>query len=313
MNTRLMAAVLVTCGMLIATSAVAQVDVNLVKPSVPDPRTPAPPGVGSLIVVTPSDTQGWAPANENGGGVSVISGVQPRSGTGSLDQSLIDNGSGGGNSSKTDYEIFSSDVTYVVGEGLKAPGGGFGLLSEMSSLLFEWYRDSSSTAPDHLTPALRLWLWDPDAGGPHGTSYYVIWEGVYNDWPTGPVPTDTWVTEEEMADDFFWRIPQFENGVWRGISWCNTPPNGPQCFDFDNTLGDWGFGANTVVFGINTGLGSGWAGSYQGYTDNVTIAFSETTTWNFELDAVPTASTGGLTVLAVMLGAGLLRLLLRPI
>jgi len=257
------------------------------------------------IIVTPSNPSGWAEANARDGGVSIISGDQPRSGSGSLDQFLLDNGSGGGNSSKTDYEIFSPDTTYAAGEGFKTTAGGFGLLSDMSSLLFDWYRDSSSTAANHLTPAMRLWLWDPDAGGPHGTSYFVIWEGVYNDYPVsgGPVPTDTWTTEEEMADDFFWRIPQFANGVWQGIGWCNSNPT--QCFDFDNTLGDWGFGANTVVFGINTGLGSGWAGSYQGYSDNVTIGFSEPTVWNFELDQLPSTTLIGLLGIFVLLSAGL--------
>jgi len=267
-------------------------------------RSPANVPAGEVIV-TPGASQGWAEANQQGTGASVISGDQPRSGIGSLDQSLSVGGS-----DKTDYEIFSSDIAYTVGEGISATAGGFGLVGSLSATGVDWYRDSSSTAAEHYTPAVRLWVWDPDAGGAFGTSYLLIWEGVYNGYPSsgGPVPTDTWVGED-MFGDFYWRVPQFINGVWAGIGYCNSNPT--ECFVFNNTIGDWGFGANTVVIGVNVGLGSGWDGSYQGYLDNVTLGFSEPTVWNFELDAVPSTNEIGLAMLFALLATSIVWVLRR--
>lgn len=201
-------------------------------------------------------------------------------GVGSLRQSLP---APDASSPKSDFEIFSSDITFVPGEGLKTTSGGFGALSDLTQLGFDWYRDSSSTAPDHLTPALRLWLWDPDPGT-HGTSYLAVWEGIYNGYPVidGPVPTDTWITEA-VANDFFWLIPQFVDGVFAGIGGCTAFP----CFQFDKTLDSWGLGGSTQVIGVNVGLGSGWDGSYLSYADLVTIGFgaNEATVWNFAFPA----------------------------
>ncbi|MHC5004177.1 MAG: hypothetical protein ACYTJ0_13765 [Planctomycetota bacterium] len=247
-------------------------------------------GLGGLaaadetVIVTPADVSldmgHWHPANERSGGQSLITATRPDDlgKTGSLEQSLP---AGGSPSPKSDFELFSADTVFDPGDPLVfyPADGGFGLLSDLDQLAFDFYRDGASTAPDHLTPALRLYLWDPDAG----TSYLMVWEGVYNGFPIGmPVPTDQWLTAD-VAGAFFWRIPQFINGSWAGIGYCNGAPAG-ECFDFDNTLGDWGFGPDTVVFGVNVGLGSGWAGSYVSFVDNVTIGFAggACTTYDFE-------------------------------
>lgn len=246
----------------------------------------ATPAFAGEVIVTPGDVSispgSWHPANERDGGVSSISDElnDALGGVGSLRQYLP---APDASSPKSDFEVFSSDTTFVIGEGLKTTSGGFGSLSVLTQLGFDWYRDSSSTAPDHLTPAFRVYLWDPDVGT-HGASYLAIWEGVYNGYPAigGPVPTDTWITED-VASEFFWLIPQFIDGAWAGFGGCGIFP----CFQFNKTLGDWGLGANTQIIGVNVGLGSGWAGSYLSYADFVEIGFgvNPATVWNFAYPA----------------------------
>ena len=259
-------------------------------------------GVAFATVVLPGDTVptpiaspgSWGPANERDGGVSAITGARPDQGggNGSLAHSLP---ALSGNSPKTDYEIYAPGTSFDQAAGLQAAGG-FGLLSDLNTLSFDWWRDSTSTAPSHLTPALRLYVFDPDAGQ-NGSSYLMIWEGVYNGYPqaNGPVPTDQWVSEE-ISGENFWRIPLYLDGLFAGISWCNVPANAPPCFVFNKGLGDWGLGPNTVVFGVNVGIGSGWAGSYSGFVDLIDLTFPTTGfNWDFELTAATTTTSSTTT------------------
>lgn len=240
--------------------------------------------LASTRVVTPADVStapgAWHPANERSGGASVITKAMPdaHGGNGSLEQSLPASGSP---SPKTDFQVFSADTTLTTGAGLQAETG-FGLLSDISALSFDWYRDAASTAAPHLTPSFRILVWDP-AIGTEGASYLLIWEGVYNGYAAanGPVPTDQWVNEN-IVDGNFWRVPQYVDGTWHGISACNTGPN--TCYFFDRGLDEWGFSASTVVIGLEVGLGSGWNGTYHSFADYVTLGFGDTTTvWDFEM------------------------------
>lgn len=237
-------------------------------------------------IITPGDVSNapgfWHPANERDGGMSAITSDQPDSqtGNGSLDQYLPAPAS---NSPKTDFELFSADAFDP------APAG-FGLVNDRSAMSFEWYRDSSSSAPAHLTPAFRTYVYDPDwPDGP--SSFLLVWEGVYNGYPSPtPVPVDTWVSED-VVSDYFWRIPQYINGVWKGIGGCSgstTASDWSACYVFNNTLDDWTFSSNAVFVGLNVGLGSGWSGSYQGYADFVTLGFTsgDTITYDFEVSTV---------------------------
>ena len=58
--------------------------------------------------------------------------------------------------------------------------------------------------------------------------------------------------------------------------------------------------ANTKIYGLSVGVGSGWAGGFEGGVDNVRVAFGTAfdTTWNFEVEGgdVPEPSTGLLLV-----------------
>ncbi|SLN35524.1 PEP-CTERM sorting domain-containing protein [Oceanibacterium hippocampi] len=237
-------------------------------------------------IVTPADTSPtavdpfvWGDANVRPGGSVAITNSQPRSGNGSLE--FATSGSG----AKADFEIFWNDPTRTLGN--------------LSAASFDWYRDSSSTAPQHLTPTFRLYF--QTASGETGL---LIWEDVYNGGSTAvPAPTDTWVSED-ITDDNFW-MRAF--GPGRTIE------------QFGVTLADWEggatfpnpsgqspvLGADTLITGMNVGVGSGWAGDFLGYVDNVSLTFGQDDTIlaNFETAAVPEPASLALFVVG-LLGLG---------
>ena len=213
----------------------------------------------NVLEVTPDNPLGWTEVNARDDGSSVISSVVPDQygGNASLSQSFSD-GSG-----KTDFRLLKS----------------FGLVDDLSALGFDWYRDGSSTAPDHLTPAIGVFVADEN-----GNSWLLKWEGVYNGYPTtgAGAPTDEWVTEDLLGANF-WRIPQFENGSFVGFGGCTQAGDPYECFQFDRSLeDDWLDGFEVV--GIEVGIGSGWNGSYQSFADYITI---NDTAYDFELDLDP--------------------------
>lgn len=210
----------------------------------------------STVVVTPDDQQGWEEENIRGDGVSAITSQvgDQAGGDGSLEQSFSD-GSG-----KTDFRLLDD----------------FGSVEDLVALGFDWYRDGSSTAPAHLTPAVGVFVAD-DAGN----SWLLKWEGVYNGYPSdgAGAPTDEWVTENLISANF-WRIPQFVDGDFVGFNdGCNAAGDPFGCFQFDRSLDDaWLEGFNVV--GIEIGVGSGWNGTWLSYADLVTI---NDTTFDFEV------------------------------
>ncbi len=212
----------------------------------------------NIIKVTQSDPQGWQEYSVRGNGLSSIDGIaDSQGGTSSLQQSFSDS------TGKTNFGVELDN---------------FGAVDELQNLSFEWYRDSSSTAPDHLTPAVGVYVSDGD-----GNSWLLKWEGTYNGYPTsGPAaPTDEW-TQEDLLSANYWRIPQLVDGVFVGFNGCNAPGNTYECFQFDRSLNDdWLEGFE--IDGIEIGIGSGWNGSFLSYADLVTV---NDTTYDFELDTV---------------------------
>ncbi|RYE72712.1 MAG: PEP-CTERM sorting domain-containing protein [Oxalobacteraceae bacterium] len=187
-----------------------------------------------------------------------ITTTNPRSGNGSVEMSLT-NGSG------------KADFSYTWGS---VAGRTLGNLNALS---FDWYRDGASTAASHLQPAFRL---NYDNDGDLTTDAdqgYLIWEQVYN----GPTAQNQWVSSN-ILDGNFWQR-QFAPGA--------TVEN------YDTTLAEWANGprpsnadqlsANTLIYGIEFGIGSGWNGTFTGFVDNVAFGFAgeSVTRFNFETAA----------------------------
>ncbi len=221
----------------------------------------------------------WHHVDVRSGGVNRIASTQPDNtgGAGSLEQILPAHPS-----AIAEFEVLARDVHPDPTEGIQPWTGGFGLLSHLTELSFDWYRDSASGAWSHITPALRVLVWDPDAGLNGGT-YLLIWEGVYNGYsqPGVGVPVDQWV-HADITNDNFWRIPIYVDGEWVGPGFCSA--NLLECYQYGNELGDWGFGPSARVVGLSVAVGGGWNGDYHGFIDNVALDFAgqRKRLWNFE-------------------------------
>ena len=195
--------------------------------------------------------------------------------------------------------------------------GQFGKLGDLQTLKYDWYRKSSSTAAQHLHPVLRLYI---DADGDSETKNdrgYLVFERAYNQG-LGAVPVDQWVTEDLMDPNYngsgsganFWQRKIGPPGVsydtadnwqpiqvWQSATGFTPSPNGLT------------FNANSLVLGINLGIGSGWSNQFEGAVDNVIIGFGGsspfTLTANFEV--VPEPATMALFGLGLAAVGGLAR------
>lgn len=238
----------------------------------------APLAAQTTVVVTPSNLQGWHSVDQAGAGTATIDGVEPRSGNGSLDLSMP---------TASDQNNFG---TYF-----STPQS----LSSVTSASFDWMRSSTSTAPGDLAPTFHLLIAANNGGTPQYSQ--LVWEWAYNNTANsaGTAPTNTWVTSDVANGDF-----------WRSMSGpTNTncqPLNTNQGSQKFSTLADWVATCyadeNAVVYGISTGYGTGPAGSFQGYSDNMHIGFGDDagTTYNFE-----TATTTPEPSSLALLGTGL--------
>ena len=217
----------------------------------------------------------WLRTNVRNGGSVGITGTYPRSGNGSMWMS-------GPANAKADAEFyFSPNANY--------------LLSQVTAFRYDWYRNSSSTAPSHLHPALRLFVDQDGDLLTSGDRGYLVFERAYNP-SVSPVPTDQWVTDDALGAN-----------LWStgGL---------PDAFNiYNRTLTQWvGLMPDARVLGISAGIGSGWVGSFDGAVDNITIGFgSSVTTYNFELAAaapIPEPVFFQMGALMGLSGLGLLRL-----
>jgi hypothetical protein len=162
----------------------------------------------------------------------------------------------------------NGSVGFQVPTGAKADiekYGPLGTLGSLTSLGYEWYRDSASTASSHYHPSLRLFVADPitNALG------YLVFELAYNP-SVSAVPVDQWVSENIVTSDY---------NLWA----TGTLPGAFS--DYSTTLAEWKSNhSDYLVLGISSGVGSGWDGSFIGAVDNITIGFDgDSTTYNFEV------------------------------
>jgi len=277
------------CAALVAASAFAQATVTV------NSQNPAP---GDLFTNTGSANLGlgfgnpnWVYNNTRGSGSVGIRTNYPRSGNGSVYFNSP------GSSGKADIEYFASPVN---------SGGNFapnpydpssilGPLADLSHLSYEWYRDGSSNAPDHLHPVLRLGILRVNSNNSINLGY-LVFERVYNGF-SGAAPANSWQSDDIVSNNY---------GLWATASLGFGDPNVNFSQVF-KTLSGWVSAANAVgatlfVISVNAGIGSGWNGTFEGAVDNITFGFNGAyTTYNFEVVPEPASM--------LALGSGLIGLL----
>jgi hypothetical protein len=230
----------------------------------------------------------WTQAN----GSAVITGANPRHGNGSLSLGVTGD--------LFDWGFY----THMSGD------DPWGMLGDISTLSFEWYRTSLpftdpdlpyiSTWPDApwlaQTPVLRLLLGMEVEGSLVMSE--LVWEKYYTDG--SPTTNDAWVTED-LTGQLFWHaaggtqywvnsqcqdqqggfVPDGQNppAVWQGGLLLGTP-TGWATGNFADpnattVCGQAGFNlADWGVYGLALGVGSNWPDQYQGYADWVQLAFN---------------------------------------
>ena len=232
-------------------------------------------------------TSGWYYNNVRNSGEVGIRTNYPFNGNGSV---YMKTPSG---AAKADIEFLGNALTIGV------PGNFYSVtaiapLSQLQSVSYSWYRDSTSSVAGHLHPVLRILL---DADGDLNTvgdRGGLVWESVYQ---LGPytAPTNTWVTQTVDDNSWMWN---YGLGIGFAANINSTP------YAYDATLAEWkAYFPNAVIIGFNMGLGSGWTGDFVGAVDNISWTIEGiTTTTNFEV--VPEPTTMALFGLGLLGAAG---------
>lgn len=203
-------------------------------------------------------TDAWYRTNVRSGGTTGITADYPRSGNGSA--YLYGIGTGSPSPDKADWKYVSSAPT------------GFGPLSQLTALSYDWYRDGSSTVPDHFHPSVRITL--QDATDP-AIRRRLIFELAYNP-AVAPVATNAWVTQPVTDASVVWNT----GNSYPTLGACKAATAATDC---DGVLG------SDLVIGLEFGIGSGWARTatefFKGAVDNVVLTMNgqEVLNANFEL------------------------------
>ena len=240
-------------------------------------------GVASAATVTTLDgSQNWFSSYDTTAtATSAITADQPRNGNGSVN-----------------FQTNSTAEKAVVGYFTSGTLGTLGdLLS--GSVTFDYYRDSSSTTVDHQAPSFKFYVKNAS-----NQSASLIWERVYNQSGAArTVPTDVWNDDESLVPQLFY--------IRSGGQSYDTAGNFMTLADFASgmTASSGGntsiaLGGDTVITGIELGVGSGLGPTFIGYVDDVNVAFGnggQTISANFE--PVPEPASLGLVGVA---GLGLL-------
>lgn len=273
-----MICVLMVMGLIFTPSSDAE---TIVYPNVPGGETYTKSGgfVGGQAI----GSTGWYYNNVKGSGSVGINAQHPNDSTGSV---WFNSPS---NLGKADIEYLANGVKVF---GNYNASGSLGLLSDLSSMSYSWYRDGSSTNPALQHPVLRVLV---DADGNLATTADrggLVFEGVYNGSPTATV--DTWVSNTIAANTFLWN---FGLGIGSNANINSTS------YAFDATLAEWQARfPNALILGFSSGIGSGWTGVFTGAVDKISWTIGDvTTSTNFEVQAVPEPSSLLLSMAGVAL------------
>jgi hypothetical protein len=204
----------------------------------------------------------WTP-DLRGAGTGGITGTNPRLGNGSLELALSGN--------LTDWSFFERI----------APSGGWGLLSAIDCLSFDWYRTTIASPTDApwlaQTPVLRLVVQDGDQISE------LVWEKYYTDGSA--TINDTW-HDEDLLYQNLWRVVPGQGYTIAGCQQADPFfPNPLATFSVSGWSSSGCFSSNAFVSAIRVGIGSNWPHQYQGFVDNVRLGFngSLAVNDNFEL------------------------------
>jgi hypothetical protein len=244
----------------LALSALSQANAQVVNVYTPGTKT-----VSGAEQSDPFAFDTWLRNNVRDGSTVGISSTYARSGNGSAYmQGTVPNTS-------------KADMEYFFGGQYLSPFA----LSSLGALSYDYYRASSSTAAAHFAPSLRLMIDEDGVAGGTDQSL-LIFEPIYNG--TNVVSLDQWVSNVINGSSNFW---------WRQFNPGNTVQNpfGQQLSAYMSSAGvtsaNRTINGNSVVYGLSSGIGSGWNGTYEGAIDNIHVGYGRTdVTFNFETQAV---------------------------
>lgn len=246
----------------LAISAFAQANAQVVTVTTPTGTVTNP---GGPDMNDPFAFNTWLRDNVRGGSTVGITSTYARSGNGSAYMSGTI-----ANTSKADME-------YYFGGQYVNPFK----LSDLNGLAYDYYRNSSSTAGAGLAPSLRIMIDEDGVLG--GTDQSIlIFEPIYNG--TSIIPVDQWVSNTITGSSNLW---------WRQFNPGNTVVNpfGQLLSSYASAGGVSSAGrtinGNSLVYGLSSGIGSGWNGTFDGAVDNIEVSYaSNDVTFNFETQAV---------------------------
>jgi hypothetical protein len=276
--------------------------------------------VGPNGVVITGAPGNWVP-DIQAGGMGQVTATNPRCGfagfcAGSLELSVT--GNRGSIGQYPDWAFYS----------IAAPTpSGFGSLSSLKELSFDWYRmidptwNTTNVTADwpYKTPVLRLTVSDNT-----GRLSDLVWEGYYNrkrgEALNGePTPVNKWVTSS-LAGGNFWvnllpRSPEEDNQYLDKS--CQYQPftfwnGGVPGFSIDQLVGDGGClsHSNSQIVRVAVGVGSQWPLQYHGFVDNVRMGFddAEDLALNTNFDVAPPVTITPEPSMWALMSTGLLAL-----